>query len=205
VIPGMSIGNSGITIRGRFAHPSGEYMRKAVYLSGFILLIVLLGANFFVASENSQPSPPSITNLSYQEVQPILAAINDGLPEELKNHTPAELETIWPGWLTTHDQQTRARLTQGDEDTMVNFLVLGTDLPRLSLHGRQAAWFHLSFHRTTRRNRSSCLRGSMTCCVAWPLQEIMRDCSSSPSWWNTRAIILVQSLGLTPTWRSAPV
>lgn len=78
------------------------------------------------AAENPQPSPPSASNLSYQQVLPILAAIDGGLPEELKNHSPAELETLWPDWVTHHDQQTRARLMRGDEDTMVNFLVLGT-------------------------------------------------------------------------------
>ena len=77
-------------------------------------------------AENPQPSPPSAINLSYQQALPILAALDGGLPEELKNHSPAELEALWPGWVTNHDQQTRARLTRGDEDTMVNFLVLGT-------------------------------------------------------------------------------
>ena len=78
------------------------------------------------AAGNPQPSPPSASNLSYQQVLPILAAIDGGLPDELKNHSPAELESLWPDWVTHHDQQTRARLTRGDEDTMVNFLVLGT-------------------------------------------------------------------------------
>ncbi len=33
-------------------------------------------------------------------------------------------------WLVKHDQQTRARLLRGDEDTMVNFLVLGTSFTK---------------------------------------------------------------------------
>jgi len=36
----------------------------------------------------------------------------------------------WPDWVTRHDQETRARLLRGDEDTMVNFLVLGTSFTR---------------------------------------------------------------------------
>jgi len=87
------------------------------------------------ATENPQPSPPSAINLSHQQALPILAALDGGLPDELKNHSPAELESLWPDWVTRHDQQTRARLLRGDEDTMVNFLVLGTSFtqqPRLT-------------------------------------------------------------------------
>jgi hypothetical protein len=36
------------------------------------------------------------------------------------------MAALWPDWVTRHDQETRARLMRGDEDTLVNFLVLGT-------------------------------------------------------------------------------
>jgi hypothetical protein len=81
-------------------------------------------------AETPPPSPPSPINLSYRQALPILVALDDGLPAELKNRSPAEMEALWPGWVTHHDQQTRARLMRGDEDTMVNFLVLGTSFTR---------------------------------------------------------------------------
>jgi hypothetical protein len=36
------------------------------------------------------------------------------------------METAWPGWIERHDQQVRARLEQGDEDTIVNWMLFGT-------------------------------------------------------------------------------
>ena len=143
-------------------------MRKAVYLLGFLLLLVLLETLLLgavpswrrrVASphatapiilrlttgrvptssgmsqrgsvvEDPPPSPPSplnISNISYQQAQPILEALdNNLLPAELRNRSPAETAAIWPSWVTRHDQETRTRLLRGHEDTMVNFLVLGT-------------------------------------------------------------------------------
>ena len=69
-------------------------------------------------------------NITYQEAQPILDALGDNLPAELKSQTPSELADAWPGWVKRHDQDTRARLFRGDEDTMVNFIVLGTTFTR---------------------------------------------------------------------------
>ena len=36
------------------------------------------------------------------------------------------METAWSGWIERHDQQVRARLEQGDEDTIVNWMLFGT-------------------------------------------------------------------------------
>ena len=36
------------------------------------------------------------------------------------------METAWPGWLERHDRTVRARLEQGDEDTIVNWMLFGT-------------------------------------------------------------------------------
>jgi hypothetical protein len=78
-------------------------------------------------AENPPPSPPSPLNISYPEAQPILEGLDGNLlPAELKGRSPAEMAALWPDWVTRHDQETRARLMRGDEDTLVNFLVLGT-------------------------------------------------------------------------------
>jgi hypothetical protein len=58
--------------------------------------------------------------------QPILEALGNDLPAELKNQSPAGREAAWPGWLTRHEQDMRARLLRGEEDTLVNFLTFGT-------------------------------------------------------------------------------
>ena len=36
------------------------------------------------------------------------------------------MEGAWPGWIERHDRDVRARLDQGDEDTIVNWMLFGT-------------------------------------------------------------------------------
>ena len=48
------------------------------------------------------------------------------LPPELNDLTPAQMETAWPGWIERKDREVRARLDQGDEDTIVNWMLFGT-------------------------------------------------------------------------------
>jgi hypothetical protein len=36
------------------------------------------------------------------------------------------METAWPGWIERKDREVRARLDQGDEDTIVNWMLFGT-------------------------------------------------------------------------------
>ena len=48
------------------------------------------------------------------------------LPPELNTLTPAQLEAAWPDWIARHDREVRARLEQGDEDTIVNWMLFGT-------------------------------------------------------------------------------
>ena len=48
------------------------------------------------------------------------------LPPELDTLTPQQMEAAWPGWIERHDRDIRARLEQGDEDTIVNWMLFGT-------------------------------------------------------------------------------
>jgi hypothetical protein len=80
-----------------------------------------------------RPASPlhSSVNISYQQVQPILAMLSENLlPAELKNRNPAEMAALWPSWVTRHDRETQARLARGELDTMVSFLVMGTSFTR---------------------------------------------------------------------------
>src|SRR5690348_8207282 len=74
-------------------------------------------------------------NISYEMAQPIIESLDDDLPAELKNRSPAELEAAWPVWVARHDHELSARLTRGEEDTLVNFLTFGSSFtlqPRLA-------------------------------------------------------------------------
>src|SRR6185503_9427408 len=82
-----------------------------------VLLLVTAGATNAVAPARF---------VRFSEARPILTELKGTLPPELNQLTPAQTETAWPGWIERHDQQVRARLEQGDEDTIVNWMLFGT-------------------------------------------------------------------------------
>ena len=66
-----------------------------------------------------------IRYLSRAEAQPVFAALQEPLP------SPAE----WQEWIEADDRRTRARITEGDETSIVNWLLFGTsftDEPRIT-------------------------------------------------------------------------
>ncbi len=63
---------------------------------------------------------------SYATVKPVLDARRAELPAELKNAN----DTKWTAWSRQQDKAIRARLEQGDLDSMVNLLLYGTSFTR---------------------------------------------------------------------------
>src|SRR5712692_5296792 len=82
-----------------------------------VLLLITAGAAAAVAPARF---------VRFSEARPILTELQGKLPLELNTLTPAQLETAWPGWIERHDRDIRARLEQGDEDTLVNWMLFGT-------------------------------------------------------------------------------
>ena len=76
---------------------------------------------------------------SYASVKPILTELRsdaqrERLPAELRNAD----EATWLAWARRNDKAIRARLQQGELDSMVNFLLYGTSFtrqPRISMEG----------------------------------------------------------------------
>jgi hypothetical protein len=71
---------------------------------------------------------------SYANVKPILEKQGDRLPAGLRNAD----EATWTAWSRQQDKTIRARLQQGDLDSMVNFLLFGTSFtkqPRIRIEG----------------------------------------------------------------------
>ena len=65
--------------------------------------------------------------IPYADVAPVLNALRpDLLPAEFRNRTAIEREAMWPGWVSRRDAEIRARVTAGDEDSVINFLLYGT-------------------------------------------------------------------------------
>jgi hypothetical protein len=70
----------------------------------------------------------------YASVKPLLDEQRDGLPAELRNADQAK----WIAWTRRQDSSIRARLQQGDLDSMVNLLLYGTSFTkqlRISMEG----------------------------------------------------------------------
>jgi len=63
---------------------------------------------------------------SYASVKPVLDQPSDLLPAELRNPNQAK----WTAWSQQQDKAIRARLQQGDLDSMVNLLLYGTSFTR---------------------------------------------------------------------------
>jgi SAM-dependent methyltransferase len=76
--------------------------------------------------------------IPYASVKPLLDEQRDGLPAELRNADEAK----WIAWTRRHDLSIRARLQQGELDSMVNLLLYGTSFtrqPRISMEGEGIA------------------------------------------------------------------
>ena len=70
----------------------------------------------------------------FADVKPVLDAQRGHLPAELRNAG----EAAWLAWARNQDQSIRARLDQGELDSMVNLLLYGTSFtkqPRISMEG----------------------------------------------------------------------
>ena len=51
-------------------------------------------------------------------------------PADLRSSTPAQLEALWSGWRAREDAAIRARVAEGDEDSIINLLFYGTTFTR---------------------------------------------------------------------------
>ena len=66
-------------------------------------------------------------NIPYADARPIIESLREELlPAELRATTSAQRQSMWPGWVAARDETIRARVAQGDEDSIFNFLLFGT-------------------------------------------------------------------------------
>ena len=87
---------------------------------------VIAVATTLVAAVAVLAAADPITFTSYADARPILEAMRDALPAALAGGDAAG----WTAWAQDHDRHIRARLVAGDEDTIVNWLLLGTSFTR---------------------------------------------------------------------------
>jgi len=92
-----------------------------------------------VSAATAAPSSGRI-EIPYADARAVIEAHQADLPRELRSLDARALESAWPHWVSRHNADIRARLAQGDEDTLVNLWLYGTSfttLPRVT--DREAA------------------------------------------------------------------
>ena len=114
---------------------------RPIKLSALIVaLVAIAGTAFLVVSRRavaprghshpaSTPAPAAASykvSIPYEDARAILDARASDLPAGLQRKTPAEIATLWTGWVSRHNAEIRARLERGDEDSIVHFWLYGT-------------------------------------------------------------------------------
>ena len=70
--------------------------------------------------------PGAQERISFDEARPVLEAVGAAVPPELRSLSLADMAAQWPRWIERHDREVRARLAQGDDDSLVNLWLYGT-------------------------------------------------------------------------------
>jgi len=69
--------------------------------------------------------------IPYSDAKPVFGALRGDLwPPEFRGLTPAQREAAWPDWVMRRDAVIRARVAEGDEDSVINLLQFGTAFTR---------------------------------------------------------------------------
>lgn len=103
---------------------------RSLPLRWLLLLLMVATPSFYAQTTGN------VSYTSFEEARPILEMLNEILPAELKAAGSAGAATAWTKWAARRDAEIRARLIQGDEDSLVNFLLFGTSYtraPRITL------------------------------------------------------------------------
>ncbi|MBI3485192.1 MAG: hypothetical protein HY012_08590, partial [Acidobacteria bacterium] len=97
---------------------------RRVILSAAVLALV------FGLSFAAQKPPAASSFIPFADARPILAAFAEDLPGGLQGKSAEQLAALWPTWVAERDAAIRARLEQGDLDTIVHWLLFGTSFTR---------------------------------------------------------------------------
>lgn len=99
------------------------FFRRAILFAAIPALVLTL-------SFSAQNPPPPSPFIPFSDARPILEAFADDLPAGLQGKSPDQLAALWPAWVAQRDAAIRARLEQGDWDTVVHWLLFGTSFTR---------------------------------------------------------------------------
>jgi hypothetical protein len=100
------------------------------YLLLFVPLVILLVSVLPLPASTQFPEREKAAYIPFADAKQVISTLAEILPDELKGRSEAEIAALWPRWVATHDAEIRSRLTQGDEDSIVNFLLFGTSFTK---------------------------------------------------------------------------
>jgi hypothetical protein len=91
---------------------------------GWVLALIIgaAGVWLFAHSRDKQPPTGHRAVVSFRIVKPVLDALADQLPPQLREPNEAK----WKDWAEREDDAVRARLERGALDSMINMLLFGT-------------------------------------------------------------------------------
>jgi SAM-dependent methyltransferase len=78
----------------------------------------------------AEPGALPVVFVPFEDARPALQRLARLLPNDLREKNAASLESFWPQWVRQSDAGIRARLAQGDEDSLVNLLLFGTSFTK---------------------------------------------------------------------------
>ena len=127
-----------------------SYVRDSRWLCALMLFAAACRDSAPAKTEAPAPSTeaPRVQYISYEDARPVLAVFSGNIPAALRASAGASAEAGWTHWTKAHDTAIRARLTRGDEDSVVNFWLYGTTFTRCRAR-RWRIW--RAAERTTRR------------------------------------------------------
>ena len=100
-------------------------LRPTVIMKRVVVVTLILCASLLGAWPSKQ-----VTFTPYDDAKPILDTLVEIAPGELRCGVANCGEATWNAWVVKRDTEIRARLAQGDADTVVNFLMFGTSFTR---------------------------------------------------------------------------
>src|ERR1044071_6962701 len=95
----------------------GGMGRRGKFLSALFALPALLAA--------PAPRAPSRAGyIPYSDARPVFDALRAELiPADFRDKTAAQREAMWDAWVARRDADIRARVADGDEDSVINLLL----------------------------------------------------------------------------------
>jgi hypothetical protein len=94
-------------------------------------LALLLAAQPLLHSQKAETTAPAKVRVSAADAKPVLDALRPALPHPLNAASDADLPSAWRTWSLNRDDDVRARLERGDEDSIMNLWLFGTSFTRL--------------------------------------------------------------------------